>query len=737
MKGMIKRYFNLILPVFTGGVLLLFPSKAFALLLGFGSFSPFKGAIDFISNLIKPVIDWFIELIFGKCPDAQDYLSRNLGENSCWICKLFDKIFDAINLLATSVYNKTHMSFISLLAVCLGLYIVLRIGKAFLSLQPQDPMDFWNQMGKVLFKTIVASALLVQPAGVLGYWLVSPFIELSVSFNQVILESLVEGAAYTELSENERKNAEKWVQEQLEKINQSDGAAADSTEYLDYLSAWRGISNLSYSSLTQCTAVQMTEAEAAKDGKLFNSQIRNALECMVKGLYKEAAFALSVSSYMICHGFRYGTIPLIDTHWGMLFAGIAMWATCFIIIIMFAFKIIDATVRLGILCALLPMFVVAWVFPPTVSYTKKAVQILIQVMLMYIVTAIIMALAIVIIMNAFSVDTIDFDLRQAFNNNKTKEIGDNIGVSAGAFFIGLFCCVLAVLVMKIIDKVAEEYGGVDFGANTGDSVGAMATKVAMMTTQTAVRSAKLAAAKLGLPSAGDVAGRFVEGAAQSAISAGRSARSKLNSRLSAKKGDYKTENSKDNGAVGASAATGAKAQSQQGTPMSEKSNKSASKTGTPENKQQGTVNGENAQKNSSDKNKQEEPTNSVTDPKERDKMLSKLDNIGKAGENGASGKDVMNSYKSLAADMKSKAESDYKNGKMSADDYGKVQKFSNTILHAKDEQGLKEAFGKTMAKDLQKGGYSTDKFSGTQETLHKAMNKINLNINVREMSGKK
>jgi type IV secretory pathway VirB6-like protein len=665
MKGIIKRYFNLILPVFTGGVFLLFPSKAFALLLGFSSSNPlFKGAIDFIGDLIKPVIDWFIELIFGKCPDAQDYLNRNLGENSCWICKLFDKIFDAINLLATSVYNKTHMSFISLLAVCLGLYIVLRIGKAFLSLQPQDPMDFWNQMGKVLFKTIVASALLVQPAGVLGYWLVSPFIELSVSFNQVILESLVEGAAYNELSESERKNAEKWVQEQLEKINQSDGAAADSTEYLDYLSAWRGTSNLSYSSLTQCTAVQMTEAEAAKDGKLFNSQIRNALECMVKGLYKEAAFALSVSSYMICHGFRYGTIPLIDTHWGMLFAGIAMWATCFIIIIMFAFKIIDATVRLGILCALLPMFVVAWVFPPTVSYTKKAVQILIQVMLMYIVTAIIMALAIVIIMNAFSVDTIDFDLRQAFNNNKTKEIGDNIGVSAGAFFIGLFCCVLAVLVMKIIDKVASEYGGVDFGNNTADSVGAMATKVTMLTTQAAVRSAKLAAAKFGLPSAGDVAGRVVEGAAQSAISAGRSAGSKLNSRLSAKKEAYK--------------------------------------------------------------NKQEQ-----------DKMLSRLDNIGKAGKKGASGEDVMKSYKSLAADMKSKAESDYKNGRMSADDYAEVQKFSNTILHAKDEQGLKEVFGKTIEKDLQKGGHSTDKFSDTQKTLHKAMNKIIHNIDVREKSGKK
>ena len=540
MKGM-KKYFGFIFPVLAGAVFLLYPSKAHAGLFD-GLVEAVQGAIGWVSDQINNVINWILDFVFGlKCPSPADLLSKNLSDDGCWVCKIFAKIFQAINLLATSVYNNIHVSAISLLAVCLGIFILFRVGKAFMTFQPQDTMDFWNNMAKVLLKAVVASALLLQSASVIGYWIVSPFIEMAVSFNQVVLDSLVSDTQiYREVSEEQKQIVDEWAEQLLEKAKSTEGSGVEYLDYVAYSKAkgsnesfltfttceytaedsgdggekdwWGQVVDDVSSSVTSatcdwfgwwCPAQEEEKEEVVEDtDTIFTPEIRQSLTCMIRGLYKEAAFALSVASFMICNAWRMERFAAIFPfpNFGVLIAGLAMWLTCFVMTVMFAFKIVDATVRLGIICALLPLLIVAWVFPPTVSYAKKALQITIQIMLTYVVTAIIMALGIMIIMNAFSMEDTDFNLREAFLGSESdaiKQIKDHISLFTGSFFIGLFCCVLAALIMKLVDKIASEYGGVDFGENTGDSVGAMAMKTMAVASQIGVRGVRLAGAKFG------------------------------------------------------------------------------------------------------------------------------------------------------------------------------------------------------------------------------------------------
>ena len=501
MKDRIRKIYSLLLPVLAGAVFLLYPSQAKA-----------NDIIDGILGWFADTVQAFIEFIFGSCPRASHYLDKYTGENSCWICKLFDKIFDAINLLASAVYDQVHLGCMAFLGVLLAIYILFRVGKGFLSFQAQDPGNFYNQIGKTFFRTVVVCAFLLQPAGVIGYWIVSPFVELAVSFNRVILDGFVNGnTIYTSMSNAEIDDMKKWVEEQITHLRESNAGEgpyltdeekerikADIKEqadtYTKYLKHLESEESHSLSVLNSCTNVDMTASDAAEDRKLFNDQIRASLECMIKGLYSESAYSLAVAAYMICHSFNLdGNGHLWWPNWGTLLSGIAIWFVGFIIIVMFAFKIMDATVRMGVLCALLPLLLVAWVFPVSAEYTKQGAKIMLQVMLTYIITAIVMALVIVIMMKAFSDNADGFELRESFNINDTQSIANHVGISTGVFFAGILSLILALLTMGVIDKIVYEYGGVDFGKNASDSVGGMVVRITTMSAQAASRGARLGA----------------------------------------------------------------------------------------------------------------------------------------------------------------------------------------------------------------------------------------------------
>jgi len=704
MKGMIKRFSCLLLSALAGTVFLLYPSQAKADLLG-----------D-IAGWFTDTVQAFIEFIFlDKCPDASHYLSDNLSENSCWICKLFSKVFEAINLLTTAIYNQIHIGCMSLLAVFLAIYVLFRTGKAFLSLQPQDPMNFFNQLGKTFFRTVVVCAFLIQPAGVIGYWIVSPFVELAVSFNRVVLDSFTNASpTYVEMTDKEKKDMREWVQKQISDLQYGGGVnisvyatdeekkeiqanleqqVRDYTKYLD------SGTNHSFSVLSTCDNVEMNETQAAADGRMFNEQIRRSLECMIKGLYSEGAYTIALASYMICSSFRSAMNGHIWwPNWNILLTGGSIWFAGFIIIIMFAFKIMDATVRMGVICALLPLLLVAWVFPVSAEYTKQGAKIMLQVMITYIVTAIIMALAIVIVMDSFSDNTDGFNLRQAFNANEAKAIAEHVSISAGLFFAGLISIILAILTMGTINKIAYEYGGVDFGNNASDSIGGMVTRITLMSAQAASRGMRVGVALAGTR----VKDRY-------ALHKQNKADKK--SKAAAAKGTY---NGKGDGKAGSSddkgkSTTGTAPDDKKPTTGSSDDKDKSTMSTTPDDKKPTTDGSDDKDKSTTSATDDKKPTTDGSDDKYKEAssasfhegMQSLYGHFGLDEERHFSSEESTQKAKNVCADIRKDADKRFfKDGTMSKEDYMEVVMITDRVANAKNDEEVMAALHHiTPAKD--------------------------------------
>ena len=83
----------------------------------------------------------------------------------------------------------------------------------------------------------------------------------------------------------------------------------------------------------------------------------------------------------------------------MTVAGAIIWLGFWLIYLMFPLKMVDAFVRLAFVFALMPLWVVLWVFPITQQYTKKAWEMLLSACFLFIVLSVMISLVLVLISN--------------------------------------------------------------------------------------------------------------------------------------------------------------------------------------------------------------------------------------------------------------------------------------------------------------------------------------------------
>ena len=475
---------------------------------------PFMKAYCTLHDFGKGVEDTAHELVnfaISGCPSGMAVLEDHLS--SCWICTLFYKIFDAINLLSSAVYEYIRDPSITLMTMLLAFWIAFRVGKVFISFKPPEPMDFWNQNGKVFFRVMFATALLLQPVSVMSYWIVSPLVEFGAGFSQMILAGYSGVASYNASLEQTTTSTKDEKFEEREKRQNQDfgidlttGAFLMATNPLALptvigVKTLQAIENARYeksleamqekpttdnlNNLIYCDIPDITEEEAAAEGVLLNSQTRASLECMVEGLYKELAFSLALGSTMICNSWHANVFLGIRLPSpGLLLAGLLIWITGFFLMLIFSFKIIDATMRLGVVASIMPLLIVAWVFPQTVEYAKKGFNILLNIIMIYIVLALVMALAIILLLLAFQGDGSE-NIRQMFLENDINGINDAIAFPSWGFLTALSCFFIAVKIIDTVNTTAAELTEVEFGTNSADKVAVMAAAVTTNTLKSA------------------------------------------------------------------------------------------------------------------------------------------------------------------------------------------------------------------------------------------------------------
>lgn len=273
------------------------------------------------------------------------------GENGfCWFCPIFEVLFNAMNKLATNVATNLRNVFIMTLGVGLIFFIAFKVGATVVRLQEVDLMQFMSELFKHIGRAIIAVAFL---AGTIQIYqlVISPFLEYSFALSIQLLED----------------------------SNNLGGKIMQTGTSV--------IQNFSTSSICQ----NINQMGDTSNGLAFSSGLLAAMKCMLGQISASLIMGMVIGGVIML-------LSAVDHIFGILgnmqlfFLGLFIFGSYFMIYLAVPFKMIDALIRLAFVCALTPLWIILWVFPQTVQYTKNAWEMLLNACLTFVCLSIILVL---------------------------------------------------------------------------------------------------------------------------------------------------------------------------------------------------------------------------------------------------------------------------------------------------------------------------------------------------------
>lgn len=223
--------------------------------------------------------------------------------------------------------------------------------------------------------------------------------------------------------------------------------------------------------VTPHSSCNLEAAPAATSGA-FPPSMKVGLRCMIEGIKEEVAFVKAIGSVLMCIAIKHDKtffIPNIS----MLLQGLSIYIIASIVIFVFPFYLIDAALRLGIVGAMMPLFVAAWVFKATRSFAVKGWNMLLSTVFLFIAMSIIAILDMQLLGSL--IGSLD-GLEAAFNSGKVKKIEEILEMSSAGF---LQTCAIGYFVIKLIQKcdpIAKHFSETGFDSGIGSKLGGMAVK---------------------------------------------------------------------------------------------------------------------------------------------------------------------------------------------------------------------------------------------------------------------
>ncbi len=254
----------------------------------------------------------------------------------CWFCDLYKTLFDIMNTLATTVSKSLAHDFLLLLGVGMLFFIAFKVGSTVVKLQEVDLMQFLGELFKQLGRAIIAAAFLLGTVQMYHY-LISPFLAYSLALTHKIMITRNAGT----------------VTEIVTKLLGGGKSGADF--------------------MPNVTAGILGEGS----GMAFSNEIRAQLIGILELVSASLISGLVIGAAIILIGFADGFLNIIP-NFQIVTVGFIIVGAYFSVYVAVPFKLIDVMVRLTFVAALTPLWIVLWVFPATVSYTKNAWEMLLN-----------------------------------------------------------------------------------------------------------------------------------------------------------------------------------------------------------------------------------------------------------------------------------------------------------------------------------------------------------------------
>lgn len=254
----------------------------------------------------------------------------------CWFCDLYKTLFDIMNNLATTVSKSLAHDFLLLLGLGMLFFIAFKVGSTVVKLQEVDLMQFLGELFKQLGRAIIATAFLLGTVQMYHY-LISPFLAYSLALTHKIMVTRGAGTV-TEL------------------VTKLLGGGKSGAGFMPNVTA--GI---------------LGEGS----GMAFSNEIRAQLIGILELVSASLISGLVIGAAVILIGFADGFLNIIP-NFQIVTVGFIIVGAYFSVYVAVPFKLIDVMVRLTFVAALTPLWIVLWVFPATVGYTKNAWEMLLN-----------------------------------------------------------------------------------------------------------------------------------------------------------------------------------------------------------------------------------------------------------------------------------------------------------------------------------------------------------------------
>lgn len=434
----------------------------------------------------------FPDSAYAACKTATEVMSELYS--SCLICTFVDMIFDAVNNVVTACYNTLKKPSLYLLIIGLGLWILWHFGMYFVNYKYQAPEGFFTEIGKCFFRTTLIAAILTIPTQKAFDLVVSPVVSMATELTLGILS--------TDLN-----------------VQSADTAIASGLIKNDICQQFQ---NSESSSISYDSKGNVVYGDSSSHLAL-SPQIKSALSCVIRSMYIEAAKGTALGNCIYCYSMGRVDLWIIKIpDMGMFVIGLLVMLVFFIITLSFSFRVIDFVIRISFVTMLLPLLMVAWVFPITRKYTKKAWDLFLHALVALLALAIGMALILKIVMESIGRSE---ELDSMLNNDQVQQLYQHIYVNGVDWLLFLAIAIIALMLLSKSEAVANHFVSIDSQLQSTNIGAAMGAKMAAMVTTTVQAAVTVAMLATTVATGGAAAVGFAaKGAATAAAGAAKAAK---------------------------------------------------------------------------------------------------------------------------------------------------------------------------------------------------------------------
>lgn len=411
----------------------------------------------------------YIKTIWGTEEVAEDGANlkgcaplpiKILNDASCVFCPLFKVLYDAANEMATLSFEKLGTPMASAMLVGFALFIAFKVLSHLSSLTKQDAPKFLGELLTQSFKVLLAFLFLTNAHQVYQYFII-PVLGAGLEF----------GAAM--LFENPT-------------------AFASCTEGINI----------------------------PNDTALLPVSLYAKLDCFIRAIQAEIAVSQAIGSSLMCVGRNAGTNKWGIWDFGMVFQGLVIWVFAIMLSLAFAFYLIDATVTLGLVGALMPFLIACWPFKMTTSYSKKGLEMFLNTFFVFVFMGIVVSINMQLIgqamTNGKTTESVQSEgtatastasssgggdvstsggglneLSKALSGDDIKTLKKLTDIGFGGFLILLCCCIFGFKFTSQATTLADKMAGGGI-SGIGNKIGGMAAGGAAAVAKKATQPARQA-----------------------------------------------------------------------------------------------------------------------------------------------------------------------------------------------------------------------------------------------------